>query len=73
MMDSNRPRDEWNISHVRPDSQRATSPANVADKQMIVTTQEDEMKALNNVLKDNLATEMSDADFIFPGNGRDQP
>ena len=30
------------------------------------------MKALNNVLKDNLATEMSDADFIFPGNGRDQ-
>lgn len=28
LMDSNRPRDEWNISHVRPDSQRATSPAN---------------------------------------------
>lgn len=72
-MDSNRPREEWNLSHVRPDSQRATSPANGENvNKQIVTTQEEEMKALNNVLKDNLATEMSDAEFIFPGNGREQ-
>ena len=72
MLDSNRPREEWNISHVKPDSQRLIDDKPVEDlkDKKIVTTHEEDFKALNNVLRDNLMTDTSDAEIVFPGNGQ---
>lgn len=66
MLDSNRPREEWNISHVKVESQPAAPIIEQINRQQIVTTHEEEFVALNKVLKDNLATEEEGSqEYIF--------
>ena len=57
LLDSNRPREEWNISHVKTESLPTTPITEPPTKQQIITTHEEELVALNKVLKENLATE----------------
>ena len=74
VLDSNRPRDEWNISHVQPETQPAlvvNEATGMALKQQIVTTHESEVVALTNVLKDHINTQSDggqDFDFTNRGN-----
>ena len=75
MLDSNRPRDEWNISQVKAETTNAAGA--VTKAQMIVTTHEDEFVALNNDLKDGMmpsSTQMGGQDLIvFPRGGDTSP
>ena len=78
VLDSNRPRDEWNISHVQPETQPALVVNEAIEKtlqQQIVTTHESEFVALNNVLKDHINTQSDgEQDFVFPNrNNQSQP
>lgn len=60
VLDSNRPREEWDISHVRStvvDSQPMEVSKEEAPMQMIVTTQEAEVAALNDVLRNSMDNE----------------
>ena len=59
MLDSNRPREEWDISHVGAESQPAqfaSEPVDLPNRQgIIVTTHEEEVAELNKVLKDHMS------------------
>ena len=69
MMDSNRPRDEWNISQVKVDEKSQPSLNTNAINKQIVTTHEEEFVALNNVLKDHLPQNAASEDqelILFP-------
>ena len=77
MLDSERPRDEWNISHVKADSQPA-QPAEILQKQQVMTTHEDEFVALNNAMTDHVPTNDPDqednvAQIVFARNDTVQP